>query len=69
MGPVGSAGEPEERAAYVAFAAEGVHIYLALEIWEQVIKDDSRLCVLMPGYRMASFFFEKQPTHQVNQKV
>lgn len=60
MGPVGSAGEPEDREAYVDFSAGDVTVYLAREIWKQALEDGGRLSVLMPGYGKASFWFEGQ---------
>ena len=69
MGPAGSAGKPTERTTYVAFAAEGVRIYLALELWGQAARDDGRLSVLMPGYGMACFAFEKPLAEPVRANV
>jgi hypothetical protein len=53
----------------VAFAAEGVRIYLALELWGQAARDDGRLSVLMPGYGMACFAFEKPLAEPVRANV
>ena len=58
MGPVGSAGEPEERDIYLTFEAEGTTIYLARELWEQTAAEGELLRALMPGYGEASFRFE-----------
>lgn len=55
---MGLAGEPEDRGAYVAFAAAGVTIYLARGLEEQVEREGGRLRVLMPGYGEAEFRFE-----------
>jgi len=55
---VGLAGRPEEPDAFVAFEAEGVDVYVARDIWDQLAGRAGRLHVLMPGYGMAWFRFD-----------
>ena len=60
---MGLAGRPDEPDAFRAFRAEGVDIYVARDIWEQVVSEDAslrahRLRALMPGYGMACFRLE-----------
>jgi hypothetical protein len=60
VGPVGSAGEPEDRAGFEAFSAEGATVYLARELCDPIGQDGARLRVRMPGYGDAVFRFESR---------
>jgi hypothetical protein len=58
VGPVGSAGEPQNQAAYHVFDAESVRVYVAQELWELACVSGGRLGVWMPGSGAAGFRFE-----------
>lgn len=64
MGPVGSAGEPEDRAGFEAFSAEGATVYLAQELCDEFGGDGACLRVRMPGYGDAVFRFESRGFHK-----
>lgn len=60
---MGLAGRPEEPDAFLAFRAEGVDIYVARDVWEEVVAEVGhmrayRLRALVPGYDMAWFRFK-----------
>jgi hypothetical protein len=64
---VGLAGVPEVRETFVVFVAEGARVYLAQELWQQVIADEGRLRVRMPGYGDACFRFVLPSTGTVGE--